>query len=395
MVSLPTFVRQQKSGQTHRREIGTRIFNIFSNTLGTAGISFGTADNTKYDLPNFTTMLTEMSRSRITAESVAADFETNKDAPCGKWIRNMINDMSSDQAEHVCNEMILQTARPAIKAIIHKTDALIAIDKHLIPRYDKGNLAYLVRSKAYKGTTKFEAYATMQIVAKDENPTLDCVPITRDDSDVDFVRRFAKKLQKYKIRPRLLLLDREFFSVEVMESLYENHHTFLMPAVKNAIIKKNIIKFHDGKAEAVSSHTMKNNKGQEFTFTLVIRKSKKYNDPDAKIIEKYVVFATNLSHERAIKEIEMLPKAYRRRWGIETGYRQLEQFRPRTSSRNHLFRIFLFFISIFMRNMWALTRYDEVTHSSITMRQMIGTVMVCALEYIRIVGMPYDAGGTS
>ncbi len=50
MVSLPTLVRQQKSGQTHRREIGTRIFNIFSNTLGTAGIQFGTADNTKYVL---------------------------------------------------------------------------------------------------------------------------------------------------------------------------------------------------------------------------------------------------------------------------------------------------------------------------------------------------------
>ncbi len=163
-------MRQQKSGQTHRREIGTRIFNIFSNTLETAGISFGTADNTKYDLPNFTTMLTEMSRSRITAESVAVDFETNKDALGGKWIRSMINDMSSDQAEHVCNEMLRQTSRPAIKAIIHKTDTRVAIDKHLIPRYDKGNLAYLIRSKSYKGTTKFEAYATMQIVAKDENP---------------------------------------------------------------------------------------------------------------------------------------------------------------------------------------------------------------------------------
>ncbi len=166
-----------------------------------------------------------------------------------------------------------------------------------------------------------------------------------------------------------------------------------MPAVKNAIIKKNIIKFHDGKAEAVSSHTMKNKDGQEFTFTLVIRKSKKYDDPDTKIIEKYVVFATNLSHERAIKEIEMLPKAYRRRCGIETGYRQLEQFRPRTSSRNHLFRIFLFFISVFMRNMRALTRYDEVTQSSITMRQIIGAVMMCAVQYIRIVVMQYDVGG--
>ena len=54
---------------------------------------------------------------------------------------------------------------------------------------------------------------------------------------------------------------------------------------------------------------------------MIITPSKKIDDPDADATERYHVFATNLSPARALDEIETLPEEYRRRWGIETGYK--------------------------------------------------------------------------
>ena len=52
-------------------------------------------------------------------------------------------------------------------------------------------------------------------------------------------------------------------------------------------------------------------------------------------------------------EILTLPEEYRRRWGVETAYGQIEEVRPWTTSRSATFRMILFFASLFMYNMWA------------------------------------------
>ena len=45
-------------------------------------------------------------------------------------------------------------------------------------------------------------------------------------------------------------------------------------------------------------------------------------------------------------------ETYRRRFGIETSYRQLNQSRSRTSSRDPLYRFLLVGVSLFLRNLW-------------------------------------------
>src|SRR6187431_1198704 len=45
-------------------------------------------------------------------------------------------------------------------------------------------------------------------------------------------------------------------------------------------------------------------------------------------------------------------ETYRRRFGIETSYRQLNQSRSRTSSRDPLYRFLLVGLALFLRNLW-------------------------------------------
>jgi len=46
---------------------------------------------------------------------------------------------------------------------------------------------------------------------------------------------------------------------------------------------------------------------------------------------------------------------YRMHWGIESGYVGVEQFRSRTTSRNHALRLLYFYYALILYNAWLLT----------------------------------------
>ncbi len=134
--------------------------------------------------------------------------------------------------------------------------------------------------------------------------------------------------------------------------------------------------------------------------------------------DRYVAFATSLPAKRTMTELSVLPDEYRHRRGIETGYRQVEQVRPGTYSRDYLFRMMLFYVALFVHNMWAIERHRAAVppgratlrtvtsaaavattarqtnrgHSA-TLRTVTSAAAVAALQEIMGAGVPYDPGG--
>ena len=135
-------------------------------------------------------------------------------------------------------------------------DVLVAVDKHLIPRFDVGRMLFLVFAARKNGTNRFEAYATMQIVAGPINAVLDC-EIHPRHGQRGFVCRFVHILDGYEIHPRLMLVDREFFAVDVMLALNGLDKRFLMPATKKPGIKRAVLEHHRGRRAVVSSYAMR------------------------------------------------------------------------------------------------------------------------------------------
>ena len=395
IVPLPALVFSQKGGQVHHNNIGERILNTLSRILESASIGFSTGNNAQYGMGEFAAILMKMSESNIACEEAIRLLKhAEKKMPSPKWFRNMINSLESDSADELCTDMITRTARLAKNTCRYKGGVLVAIDKHLIPRHDKDNMSHLTRFKPKGGTSKFECYATMHVVAEQVPAILECMQVTRSVDDVDFVRKFVQKLGDYRIRARLLLMNREFYSTEIIRLVSEQRHKFLMPAVKNTGIKRMMQEYHDKLRKAVSQYTIRNAAGQSTTFTLIITPSKKIDSPDADTTERYHVFATNISPARALDEIETLPDEYRRRWGIETGCKQVEQVRPRTTSRNASFRAIMFYVSLFMYNAWAVEQYRaDSSYDRVTLALVAYAAAMAALELCRIVGQPYDVGG--
>ena len=72
-----------------------------------------------------------------------------------------------------------------------------------------------------------------------------------------------------------------------------------------------------------------------------------------------LVFATGAGICEANTRIANIPQEYRRRRGIETGYRGAEQVRPFTCSRNPSVRLVPFYFTMVLYNVWVLTNWVE------------------------------------
>ena len=68
--------------------------------------------------------------------------------------------------------------------------------------------------------------------------------------------------------------------------------------------------------------------------------------------DEHVWFVTNLDLEA--EAAKAYAAAFRRRWGIETSYRQIGNFLPRTSSPTFSVRLFYFLFAVALYNLWVL-----------------------------------------
>jgi hypothetical protein len=110
---------------------------------------------------------------------------------------------------------------------------LLAIDLVLIPYHGQPclDLVEIYRSQPKSGTSHFHAYATAYVVRKGQRFTLALTYVFQGEPLAEVVQRLLRQAAKSGVRPRLVLLDRGFFSVDVIRYLQAARYPFLMPVV--------------------------------------------------------------------------------------------------------------------------------------------------------------------
>src|SRR3954466_14146274 len=109
----------------------------------------------------------------------------------------------------------------------------LAIDLTLIPYHGEpfGDPAEVYRSQARDGTSHFHAYATAYVIRKGQRYTVALTGVSKGEPLKDVVQRLLRQAASLGVRPRLLLLDRGFYSVAVVRYLQAARVPFLMPVV--------------------------------------------------------------------------------------------------------------------------------------------------------------------
>lgn len=229
----------------------------------------------------------------------------------------------------------------------------VAIDWHLTPYYGE---PYESRNELYygkprQGTKQFHAYASACIIEYGERYTLALTWVRRHESTVTALRRLLARIRELGLKIRRVFLDRAFFNVSVVEFLQREQLPFLMPVVFRGRKPKKRrpatgLRWIKRQAAGWYRHTMKNGKRQ-VTVSVCVGYRRHTNRKDGKQVRQKLLFAA----WRVKGSPTEIRERYRKRFGIETSFRQLRQARIYTCTRQPRLRLLFIAIALVLRNL--------------------------------------------
>ena len=231
----------------------------------------------------------------------------------------------------------------------------VAIDWHLTPYYGQ---PYASRNEIYygkprQGTKRFHAYASACIVDHGERYTLALTWVRRHESTVTALRRLVARIRELGLKIRRVFLDRAFFNVPVVEFLQQEKLPFLMPVMFRGRKPKKRrpatgLRWIKQQAAGWYRHTMKN-KNREVTVSVCVGYRTHKNRKDGKQVKQMLLFAA----WRVSGTPTEIRQRYRKRFGIETSFRQLRQARIFTCTRQPRLRLLFIALALVLRNLWV------------------------------------------
>src|SRR5262249_46911345 len=178
----------------------------------------------------------------------------------------------------------------------------------------------------------------------------------RAKQTMDYVlRTLLSRLVTLGIRLKLLLLDRGFYSVRVIQELMTAKWPFILPAVKRG--KKpatpggptGTYALAAEKQSHWTTSTLKSSKEGQVDFDLAVVCHNTRGQRGRHQREALLYATWGLTH----RPLSWIRATYRRRFGIESSYRQSHQARIRTSSRKPALRLLFMGVALVLRNVWV------------------------------------------
>jgi putative transposase len=333
--------------------------------------------NTRIRAEDLIAVLGYASANRISTESACQELQG---APSGNRMREVLAQALPDRAilQRALNRILrAQTPRFVKKG---KRSYFVAIDLTLIPYHGKcfADENEIVRSQAKSGTTHFHGYATVSIVHDQQRYVLALRFVEKGESMETIVTWLLHRLKSMGISIRCAYLDKGFCSVPVLKTLKRRKLRFIIPipvrgksggvrTLFHAASRKTIYTFH-------SPHH-----GEWEVAAVVVKKYSKgrYKRKGA----RWFAYAVG----RLPKSIEphQVFEMYRQRFGIEASYRQMNQVRARTASRNPVLRLLLVGLAFVIFNLYIALRQ----HIAICLKNPVVSTSKSWLTLRRLVRM--------
>lgn len=284
-------------------------------------------------------------------ESASNDLKLNnpnKKIPSSDTINNYIK---SNSIEYILSAFREINSNIIDMLNLRGTTHDVAIDFHNIPYYGDKNTLGVRGIKAKNGTSWGYSFCTIDTIGSTKL-TLDVIDINGLAKNYGvLIESLLVRVDKIGININTLFMDREFFQIDPISAAQKLHVNYVIAARSNKKINK-ILDEHKKKFGRTSTIFKYNfNKGGP-TFNIVAVVNPNY-DPKAKKEngnKEYYLFATNLKINSISEMIRKIPKEYRKRWNIETGYRVKNEFKIRTCSVSPVVRIFIFVLQCLLYN---------------------------------------------
>ena len=300
-------------------------------------------------------MIYALAYANVHRLSIASACQELQGAPSGNRLREVLAEALPDRTslQRALNRMFHQQLHPSVWKC--KRDFIIAIDLTLIPYHGQPyeDQKEIVRGMPKSGTTHFHAYATVSIVRDNRRYVVALRFIEYGEEMATIVRWLLKRLKSLKIRIRRVFLDKGFCSKPVFKVLTQHKLSYVTPIPVR------------GKSGGVRD--LFYGKSRKTTYTFHSPRHGAYT-VRAVVVKRYSKGRYGRHKSKwfayAVAELPagILPaqvfELYRQRFGIESSYRQMNQVRARTSTRNPVIRLLLVGLAFVLFNLYITLRQN-------------------------------------
>jgi putative transposase len=236
-----------------------------------------------------------------------------------------------------------------LPAALPKQGLEMAIDFHDEPSYGKSAVsqAYTCRGEAHEGTTHFWRIASLYVLWRGARFTLALTYVLPKESPLSILQRLLQRRADLGIRAQVLYLDKGFCTGDIIRHLQDTHQPTVIACP---------IRGKQGGTRALCQG--RKHYRARYTFTdgtpadLAVVPTLKPSATTGKRQRTWLLYV--LIHlDWSAKHAQ---RRYRRRFGIESSYRQLGQVRAHTNSRNVALRFFFLALGLLLLDVWTFLR---------------------------------------
>ena len=292
--------------------------------------------------------------------SIAFVCNLLRTAPSDQTVRNALRQQLPDH--HDLNRRLNRALAATCRQLRRRKKGYpLAVDLTYLPYYGKNHdAAEVVTNKPKQGTKRFLAYATAYVVWHGERFTLAFTQAEQKEPLAAVLKRLLRQARQTGVKWRYVLLDRGFYQVEAIRYLQQAREPFLMPAIirgrhgATAAQCGGTRRFAAQKRSGFFSHQLQTRKKQRATVGICVhaRNHGGQKGKHGRYVWLYAFWGLKLRTARAISV------TYRQRFAIESSYRQLNQGRARTSSKDRRLRLLYVGLALVLRNLWVWWHWE-------------------------------------
>jgi len=308
-------------------------------------------------------------------------------APDGNTVRAYLNEQLTPQVIRALQRACNRALASQLPAWLRDHPKEIALDLHDEPYYGKDDDpddpdCWICRGEARAGTTRFYRCATAYVMHRDVRFTLAVEFVHPGDDLIQVVTRLLRRVKALKIKVKRAYLDKGFCSIPVLRGLSLAEPD--LPVIVAAPIKGKTggtRALCQGRRSYRTEHTFRSKDYGELTVPVMVvhTRSKQRDGTYPWVWLVYVLLNVPDLTARQVR------KAYRRRFGIESSYRLLEQVRGHTTARNAALRFLWMGIALLIGNIWIALHWTFLRRRGSGPRRVArrAFILSCMLQFLR------------
>ena len=294
-------------------------------------LSFRMKEGAWYGKQDLIELMLHMAVMNGFAEGTANSLRCQGRTPTGETLLDYVKSMTCDEMLADAEAQVDCCVKQLKMKGLRFKDVALAFDWHDEPYYGKP-VPGMVGTQPKRGTCYAFSFLTASILTPGRRLVLCVVPLSSREGLSPLVLGLIARIQRWVKGLGYVAFDNGFQSSELMLELQKRRIAFVLPLRDTVRLERR-------------RRWMRY--AQRFNYTTQGVTVDVVEAQDAK--GRRYFLATNIAASP-----KRILRLYKRRWGIETGYRKIREFLPKTTSRSWIVRIFHFIFACLVYNAWVV-----------------------------------------